>query len=166
MNLSVLLIAHAGHHNTVQILNPQHAQYGWGGVAIVMGIVATVLGGPAAVVSLGEGASGGRADHPPGAAISQTSVFGLYLLFSYVATVAWGLAKNVRVLRRPGAAADLDAHGRAPVGEAVVTVLALNSIIGISLAVNITIGKVLLDQARMAAVPRQLVRVHLVHRTP
>jgi len=93
-------------------------------------------------------------------------LFGLYLLFSYVATVAWGLAKKFGVLRRPGAAADLDAHGRAPVGEAVVTVLALNSIIGISPAVNITIGKVLLDQARMAAVPRQLVRVHLVHRTP
>jgi amino acid transporter len=53
-----------------------------------------------------------------------------------------------------------------PVGEAVITVLVLNSIIGVNLAVNIAMGRMLLDQARMGAVPRRLARIHPVHRTP
>jgi len=93
VTLSVLLIVHAGHHNTVAVFNPRHALNGWGGVAIAMGIAATALGGPDAVVSLGEEASGGRGTIRRALLITQTSVIGLYLLFSYAATVGWGLAK-------------------------------------------------------------------------
>jgi amino acid transporter len=166
VSLSVLLIAHAGHHNTVQVFNPRHALNGWGGVAIAMGIAATALGGPDAVVSLGEEASGGHRTIRRALLITQTSVIGLYLLFSYAATVGWGLAKMAGFSVAPAPLLTLTHTVAGPVGEAVVTVLVLNSIIGVNLAVNIAMGRMLLDQARMGAVPRRLARIHPVHHTP
>ena len=166
VTLSVLLIVHAGQHNTVAVFNPRHALNGWGGVAIAMGIAATALGGPDAVVSLGEEASGGRATIRRALLITQTSVIGLYLLFSYAATVGWGLAKMAGFSAAPAPLLTLTHTVAGPVGEAVITVLVLNSIIGVNLAVNIAMGRMLLDQARMGAVPRRLARIHPVHRTP
>jgi amino acid transporter len=166
VSLSVLLIAHAGHHNTISVLNPRHALNGWGGVAIAMGIAATALGGPDAVVSLGEEARGGRRTIRRALLITQTSVIGLYLLFSYAATVGWGLAKMAGFSAAPAPLLTLTHTVAGPVGEAAITVLVLNSIIGVNLAVNIAMGRMLLDQARMGAVPRRLARIHPVHRTP
>jgi amino acid transporter len=166
VGLSVLLIAHAGHHNTVAVFNPRHALNGWGGVAIAMGIAATALGGPDAVVSLGEETRGGRATIRRALLITRTSVIGLYLLFSYAATVGWGLAKMAGFSAAPAPLLTLTHTVAGPVGEAVVTALVLNSIIGVNLAVNIAMGRMVLDQARMGAVPRRLARVHPVHRTP
>ncbi len=166
VGLSVLLIAHAGHHNTVQVFNPRHALNGWGGVAVAMGIAATALGGPDAVVSLGEEARGGRRTIRRALLITQTSVIGLYLLFSYAATVGWGLARMAGFSAAPAPLPTLTHTVAGPAGEAVVTVLVLNSIIGVNLAVNIAMGRMLLDQARMGANPQRLACVHLVHRTP
>ena len=98
--------------------------------------------------------------------ITQTSVIGLYLLFSYAATVGWGLAKMAGFSAAPAPLLTLTHTVAGPVGEAVVTVLVLNSVIGVNLAVNIAMGRMLLDQARMGAVPRRLARIHPVHHTP
>jgi amino acid transporter len=166
VGLSVLLIAHAGHHNTVEVFNPRHALNGWGGVAIAMGIAATALGGPDAVVSLGEEASGGRRTIRRALLITQTSVIGLYLLFSYAATVGWGLASMAGFSAAPAPLLTLTHLVAGPVGETAVTLLVLNSIVGVNLAVNIAMGRMVLDQARMGAVDRRLARIHPVHHTP
>ena len=166
VTLSVLLIAHAGHHNTISVLNPGHALNGWGGVAIAMGIAATALGGPDAVVSLGEEARGGRRTIRRALLITQISVIGLYLLFSYAATVGWGLAKMAGFSAAPAPLLTLTHTVAGPVGEAAITLLVLNSIIGVNLAVNIAMGRMVLDQARMGAVDRRLGRIHPVHHTP
>ena len=132
-----------------------------------MGIAATALGGPDAVVSLGEEARGGRRTIRRALLITQTSVIGLYLLFSYAATVGWGLAKMAGFSAAPAPLLRLTHIVAGPAGEAMgVTVLVLNSIIGVNLAVNIAMGRMLLDQARMGAIPQRLARVHPVHRTP
>jgi amino acid transporter len=166
VGLSVLLIAHAGHHNTIQVFNPRHALNGWGGVAIAMGIAATALGGPDAVVSLGEEASGGRRTIRRALLITQTSVIGLYLLFSYAATVGWGVASMAGFSAAPAPLLTLTHLVAGPAGEIAVTVLVLNSIIGVNLAVNIAMGRMLLDQARMGAISRRFGHIHPVHHTP
>ena len=118
------------------------------------------------MVSLGEEASGGRRTIRRALLITQTSVIGLYLLFSYAATVGWGLAKMAGFSAAPAPLLTLTHTVAGPVGEALVTVLVLNSIIGVNLAVNIAMGRMLLDQARMGAIPRRLARIHPVHHTP
>ena len=165
--VSIALIVHAGAANTASVFTSPHlAVGGWKGVIIGMAIASTALGGPDAVVFLGEEARGARHTIRKALLITQFSVIGLYLLYSYAVTVSWGPAKmgTFALAPAPGLALVGTIAGRIVV--LILALLILNSSIGVNLAINITASRMLFDQARAGLLPRYFARVHPRFRTP
>jgi amino acid transporter len=165
--LSIGLIIHAGSANTVDVfLKPHLAVNGWHGVIVGMAVGSTALGGPDAVVFLGEESQGARQAIRKALLVAQFSVIGLYLLYSYAATVAWGPDHmgSYALSAAPTLVLLQTLTGKAIV--VIVTVLVINSMIGVNLAINITASRMLFDQSRVGLLPAVLQRTHPTLQTP
>jgi amino acid transporter len=164
---AIAMIVYAGSRNTGSVFTDPHlALNGWKGVIIGMAVASTALGGPDAVVFLGEESRSARSTIRRALLIGQFSVIGLYLLYSYAVTVAWGPAKM-------GAFALAPAPGLAVIGSIagrvvvlIVALLILNSSIGVNLAINLTASRMLFDHARAGLLPARMARIHQRWRTP
>lgn len=165
--IAIALIIHAGHANTAKVfVSPHLAVNGWKGVIIGMALAYTALGGPEVVVFLGEESTKARESIRRALRIAQLSVVGLYLLYSYAVTVAWGPHKmgDFALTTAPGLVLLNGIAGR--VVMLIVALLILNSIVGVNVAVNITASRMLFDQARMGLWPAALARTHRRYHTP
>jgi amino acid transporter len=158
--LAVALIVHAGGHNTAAVFTDPHlATGGWKGVLIGMAIASTALGGPDAVVFLGEEARSPRSTIRKALLIGQFSVSGLYLLYSYAVTVGWGPTRMASFLDAPAPGLALLGGIAGKAAVLIVALLILNSIIGVNLAVNLTASRMLFDHARSGLAPAALARL-------
>jgi amino acid transporter len=165
--IAIALIIHAGHANSGKVfVSPHLAVNGWKGVIIGMALAYTALGGPEVVVFLGEESTTARDSIRRALRIAQLSVVGLYLLYSYAVTVAWGPTKmgNFALTTAPGLVLLNGIAGR--VVMLIVSLLILNSIIGVNVAVNITASRMLFDQARQGLWPAALAKTHRRYHTP
>jgi len=165
--IAIALIIHAGHANTAKVfVSPHLAVNGWKGVIIGMALAYTALGGPEVVVFLGEETTKARDSIRRALRIAQLSVVGLYLLYSYAVTVAWGPGKmgDFALTTAPGLVLLNGIAGR--VVMLIVSLLILNSIVGVNVAINITASRMLFDQARMGLWPAALARTHRRYHTP
>lgn len=164
---AIALIIHAGSANTAKVFaSPHLAVNGWKGVIIGMAIASTALGGPDAVVFLGEESRAARSSIRKALVVAQLSIIGLYILYSYAVTVAWGPGKmgTYAATTAPGLVLLNSISGR--VVMLIVALLILNSSIGVNLAVNLTASRMLFDQARTRLWPAPLAKLHPRYRTP
>jgi amino acid transporter len=165
--LSIGLIIHAGSANTVDVfIKPHLAVNGWHGVIVGMAVGSTALGGPDAVVFLGEEVKGARHAIRKALLVAQFSVIGLYLLYSYAATVAWGPAHmdTYAISAAPALVLLQTITGKAIV--VIVAILVINSMVGVNLAVNITASRMLFDHSRIGLLPKPLQKSHPTMQTP
>ena len=165
--IAIALIIHAGSANTAKVfVSPHLAVNGWKGVIIGMGLAYTALGGPEIVVFLGEETSNARQTIRRALKVAQLSLIGLYLLYSYAVTVAWGPSKmgDFALTTAPGLVLLDSIAGK--VVMLIVSLLILNSIIGVNVAINITASRMLFDQAREGLWPAALARTHRRYQTP
>jgi len=167
IGVSIALVIHAGAHNTGTVFTSPHlALNGWHGVIVGMAVASTALGGPDAVVFLGEESRSARSAIRKALLVAQFSVIGLYLLYSYAASVAWGPLKmgTFATSAAPGLVLVQSISGKGLV--LIVALLVLNSSIGVNLAINITASRMLFDQSRVGLLPKALGRIHPTLRTP
>ncbi len=167
VGISIALIVHAGARNTGAVFTSPHlALNGWHGIIVGMAVASTALGGPDAVVFLGEESQSARSAIRKALLVAQFSVIGLYLLYSYAASVAWGPARmgTFATAAAPGLMLVQSIAGKGLV--LVVALLVLNSSIGVNLAINITASRMLFDQSRVGLLGRALGGVHPRLRTP
>ena len=164
--LSIIFIFHSGVTNTTHVYDPSIALHGFSGVLVGMAVASTGLGGPTAVVYLAE------ESHAPGRTIkramltTQIVVVVLYLLVSYALTVAWGPGKMGSFASSgvPGLILVDRYLGRGP--ELILAVLLINSIIGVDLAVNIGMARMIYHMSRIGLLPVKLQETHPKHKTP
>lgn len=164
--LSIIFVFHSGVTNTLHVYDPSIALHGFSGVLVGMAVATTGLGGPTAVVYLAE------ESHAPGRTIkramltTQIIVVVLYLLVSYALTVAWGPGKMSSFASSgvPGLILVDRYLGRGP--ELILAVLLINSIVGVDLAVNIGMARMMYHMSRVGLLPSKLQRTHPKHKTP
>jgi amino acid transporter len=167
IGVAIALIVHAGSRNTASVFTSPHlALNGWHGVIVGMAVASTALGGPDAVVFLGEESRSARHTIRKALLITQFSVIALYLLYSYAATVAWGPHEmgTFATSAAPGLVLVQSISGKAVV--LIVALLVLNSSIGVNLAINITASRMLFDHSRAGILPPSLQRTHPRLHTP
>ncbi len=168
VGVSIALIIHAGSANTVHVFTSPHlAINGWHGVIVGMAVASTALGGPDAVVFLGEESRHARSAIRKALLVAQFSVIGLYLLYSYAATVAWGpehMATTYYASAAPGLVLVQTISGKALV--VIVALLVLNSSIGVNLAINITASRMMYDQSRVGLLGKAIGKVDPRLHTP
>jgi amino acid transporter len=167
VGVAIALIIHAGSNNTGKVFTSPHlALNGWHGVIVGMAVASTALGGPDAVVFLGEESRSARSTIRKALLITQFSVIALYLLYSYAATVAWGPAHmgTFATSPAPGLVLVQTISGKGLV--VVVALLVLNSSIGVNLAINITASRMLFDQGRVRLLPKRIQQTHPRLQTP
>lgn len=165
--VSVLMIAKAGSGNTGTVFTDAHlAVGGWKGVIIGMAVASTALGGPDAVVFLGEEVRSPRSTIRKALLITQFSVIGLYLLYSYAITVDWGTGKMASFVVSPAPGLVLLDAVLGKVTVLIVTLLIVNSMIGVNLAVNLTASRMLFDHARSGLLHKRLAWIHPRHLMP
>ena len=163
---SIIFIVHAGPNNTLHVYNPHLALNGFSGLLVGMAVASTGLGGPTATVYLAEESHAPHKTIKKAMLTTQLMVVALYLLVSYGLTVAWGVSKmgNFAASGIPGLIL-IDKYAGRPV-ELIVAVLLINSIIGVDLAVNISMGRMVFHMGRVGLLPERLGTVHNEHRTP
>jgi amino acid transporter len=164
--ISVYLIARAGGSNTLSVFSPSHAVNGWSGVGIAMALSSVALGGADNVLSLGEESHAPERTIKRSVLTVQVAVIGLYLLASYALTVAWGPSKMASFASSGSPLLVLAQHYVGSWLVVVLAILALNSIIGVNVAVNITAARLIFDMSRRGMLPRALSRVHERFMTP
>jgi amino acid transporter len=161
VGVAIALIIHAGAHNTGKVFTSPHlALNGWHGVIVGMAVASTALGGPDAVVFLGEESRSARSTIRKALLITQFSVIALYLLYSYAATVAWGPEHmgTFATSPAPGLVLVQSISGKGLV--VIVALLVLNSSIGVNLAINITASRMLFDHSRVGLLPASFRKTH------
>ena len=161
VGVAIALIIHAGSANTGKVFTSPHlALNGWHGVIVGMAVASTALGGPDAVVFLGEESRSARSTIRKALLITQFSVIALYLLYSYAATVAWGPEHmgTFATSPAPGLVLVQSISGKGLV--VIVALLVLNSSIGVNLAINITASRMLFDHGRVGVLPASFRRTH------
>lgn len=164
--LSVVFVVGAGSANTVAVFDPANALDGWSGLATGMVLASVALGGSDNVVALGEESRAPARTIKRGVLAVQLWVIGIYLLASYALTVGWGPDRMASFAESGSPLLVLVERAAGPWPVVMVMLLALNSIVGVNVAVNISTARLIFDTARRGLTPARLAGVHARHRTP
>lgn len=164
--VSVYLIIRAGGGNTISVFDPRHAHHGWSGVGVAMALSSVALGGADNVLSLGEESRSPQRTIRRSVLTVQFAVIGLYLLASYALTVGWGPATMAGFAESGSPLLVLAGHAVGSWLVVLLAVLALNSIIGVNVAVNISAARLLFDMGRRGLLPARLATAHPRFHTP
>lgn len=166
VGLSVYFVVHAGGHNTFSVFDPTHARNGWGGVGVAMALSSVALGGADNVLALGEESHAPQSTIKRSVLTVQLAVVAVYIFASYALTVAWGPAKMGSFAASGSPLLTLAGRAGGHALVVIIALLALNSIIGVNVAVNITVARMVFDFGRQGFLPRSMARTHPHHRTP
>jgi amino acid transporter len=164
--VAIYFIVHAGSNNTTAVFHPALAKNGWAGVAVGMAVAAIAMSGADSTVALGEESKEAYKTIKRGALGSQVSVVLLYILIGYGLTVAWGphLMSSFATSSSPFLMLLSRTVGMWLVW--VVTILAVNSLIGVNVATIISLSRMIFDAGRLGTAPGVFTAIHKKHRTP
>lgn len=164
--LSIALIAHAGHANTIKVFGPSFSSNGWRDVIVGAFIASNSLAGCESGIGLGEEAKTPRRTIGRALLISQLSIVLFYVLVSYALTIGWGPAHMITFAANgaPGLVLVQSVWGK--VGALIVGVLILNSLVGLNMGCSMFAGRILVDIARDGHVWAGFTRISAKHQTP
>lgn len=164
--LSIVLIIHAGHHNTGVVFTPKYGLNGISGLIIGAFVAGNALGGPDAIIGLGEEARAPERTIRRGLLVSLATLVLFYVLVSYALTVAWGPShmSTFATSGTPGLTLVGGVWGK--VGVFVVGLLIVNSFIGVNMGCTMFAARQVLDVARDGHLWRGLTRVSDRHKEP
>jgi len=166
VGMSAYFIIHAGGHNTFTVFNPHHARNGCSGIGVAIALSSVALGGADNVLSLGEESKAPREAIKKSLIIVQLAVVALYILVAYALTVAWGPDKMGSFATTGAPLLTLAGRAGGTWLLVIIAIFALNSIIGVNVAINITVSRLIFDAGRQGLLPKSTSRTHPRFKTP
>lgn len=166
VGLCAYFVIHAGGHNTFSVFNPHHARNGWSGIGVAMALSSVALGGADNVLSLAEESQSPQQTIKRSLLVVQFSVVALYIFAAYALVIAWGPNKMAGFASSGAPLLTLASQVGGTALLVIVAVLALNSIIGVNVAINITVARLIYDAGRQGLLPPKAAKTHPRYRTP
>jgi amino acid transporter len=154
--VSLVIIARVGVHNTGLVYTSRYLNGGFSQLGVGILVAAFGMSGATATVYLGEETRAPQAVIKRSLIWATATVIALYILVSYAFTVGWGPAQMHSFVNAgvPGLLLVQRYLGVGPM--LIVTLLALNSLVGVGVASMIVVSRLLFSFGRAGLLPDQV----------
>lgn len=164
--MSIFIIVAVGPRNTLSVYNPTLGSGGLVGFAIGMLTASYTMSGTTSTVYMGYESKAPQKTIKKGLVFATFLIVFVFVLFSYALTVGWGLSDIAGIATAPAPGIQIVAKYFGPIAEIVISLLALNSFFGLSVASIIICSRLSLTFSRQGLFPKSLGKIHSKYKVP
>lgn len=164
--MSILIIFAVGPENTLSVYNPSLGSGGVIGFAIGMLTASYTMSGTTSTVYMGYESKAPQRTIKKGLVYATLLIVFVFVLFSYALTVGWGLSDIASVATAPAPGIQIVAKYFGPIPEIIISLMALNSFFGLSVASIIICSRLSLTFSRQGLFPKSLGNIHKKYKVP
>lgn len=164
--LSIAIIIVVGPKNTLAVFNPTLGSDGLVGFAIGMLTASYTMSGTTSTVYMGYESKAPQMVIKKGLFFSTLLIVFVFVLFSYALTVGWGLSNIAAIATAPAPGIQIIAKFFGPVPEIIITLLAINSFFGLSVASIIIDSRLSLTFSKQGLFPKSFSDIHKKYKVP
>ena len=164
--LSIAIIIVVGPHNTLAVYNPALGSGGVVGFAIGMLTASYTMSGTTSTVYMGYESKAPQRLIKRGLFFATLLIVFVFVLFSYALTVGWGLSNIASIAVAPAPGIQIIAKFFGPIPEIIITLLAINSFFGLSVASMIICSRLSLTFSRQGLFPKSFSDIHKKYKVP